>query len=78
MIWDFIVVRDDGSAIRLHPNWSNTKVEIIGVPPGLNDFEIPRRGIDEICGPGNFKYLKNKPLQVFLHFDKTKAPTNFP
>ena len=70
------MVRDDGSAIRLHPNWSNTKVEIIGVPPGLNDFE--KTGRDELCGPGNFKYLKNKPIQGFLHFDKTKAPTNFP
>ena len=77
LIWDFIVVRDDGSAIRLHPNWSNTKVETFGVPPGLDDFEIPRSGIGGTSGPGTFKYFKNKNLQSVLRFDSSKAPTNF-
>ena len=77
IIWDFIVVRDDGSAIRLHPNWSNTKVETFDAPPGLEDFELPRTGKGGTSGPGTFKYFKSKNAQRVLRFDASKAPHRF-
>ena len=77
MIWDFIVVRDDGSAIRLHPNWSNTKVESFDAPPGLEDFEVPASGLGGTSGPGTFKYFKSKNTTRIVRFDASKVPKQF-
>ena len=63
MIWDFIVVRDDGSAIRLHPNWSNTKVETFDAPLDwkiLNFLELAKAGraVQELLNISNQKTRK--------------------
>ena len=77
LIWDFIMVRDDGSAIRLHPNWSNTKVETFDAPPGLEDFELPRTGKGGTSGPGTFKYFQSKNAHKVLRFEASKIPQRF-
>ena len=28
LAWDFVIYRDDGSAVRLHPEWSSVKVRV--------------------------------------------------
>ena len=28
-VWDFLLVREDGSSVRLHPQWSKTIVDVV-------------------------------------------------
>jgi hypothetical protein len=72
-IWDFILVRDDGSKIALHPNYSNTKFECL-TPTEERDHEIPRTGLGGTSGPGTFKYFKEKHVHMTLRFDGSKQP----
>jgi hypothetical protein len=74
-IWDFILVRDDGSKIALHPNYSNTKIECLNVlGPNYSDHEIPRTGLGGTSGPGTFKHFKEKHVNMTLRFDGSKQP----
>ncbi len=42
-VWNFVLVRDDGNMVALHPNFSNTKVSCqFGGP--ISDHELPRTG----------------------------------
>ncbi len=42
-VWNFVLVRDDGTMVALHPNFSNTKVSCqFGGP--ISDHELPRTG----------------------------------
>jgi hypothetical protein len=72
-IWDFILVRDDGTQVCVHPNYSNTKFSCTyGVPE--TDHELPLTGKGGSNGPGTYKYFKNKRVDVGLRFDAGKAP----
>ena len=42
-VWDFVVLRDDGTVAGLHPNYGDNKIEYYeGVPE--EDMEIPTSG----------------------------------
>lgn len=63
-VWDFILTREDGSYVCLHPNYLNHRVECkYGTPP--TDHEVPRTGPGGTSGPGIFRYFVRK------HVDKT-------
>ena len=71
-IWDFVLHRDDGSAIRLHPQWSNTKVETYSVEGHAVDVEPPQRGLGASDGRGTYKFYKTRGSAELLRFDGKK------
>jgi hypothetical protein len=72
--WDFVLVRNDGSQVFLHPNWKGGKITCFLVdaasctPPP--DPELPRSG-----QTGPFWYFKDKAATHTLRFDIRKTPT---
>jgi hypothetical protein len=69
--WDFILTRDDGSVVALHPSYSNTKLTCKCGVPNL-DLELPNSGLGGTSGPGTFKYFKDKQVERTLRFDARK------
>jgi hypothetical protein len=65
--WDFVVVRDDGTQVWMHPTWSNTKIQVSSTAPA-RDHEVPRSGPGGTSGPGTFKHFKNKRTEATLRF----------
>ena len=69
--WNFVVTLDDGTAIFLHPNWSNSK---IAVKKGANvwdesDMAVPNTGKGGTSGRGTFKAHVEKKVATYLWFD---------
>ena len=71
MIWDFVVVRDDGTQVFLHPEYSTTKFQCFTGPP-MQDHEIPKTGLGGTSGRGTYKYFKGKLNEVTLRFGQGK------
>ena len=67
VIWDFMVVVDDGTEVYLHPNWSNPKTQCYRERP-TPDHELPASGMGVTSGPVTFKYLKLKHVEEELRF----------
>ena len=57
-IWDFVVHRADGSAIRLHPEWSKPKFPSFAAEGHNEEVAPPRSGFDKSMGAGTFKHYK--------------------
>jgi hypothetical protein len=55
-LWDFYVIRVDGSVVRFHPNLLNNKISI---SDGGRDFPMspPEKGRGQSDGPGTFKRM---------------------
>jgi hypothetical protein len=80
MIWDFVLVRANGTEVWLHPNYTSTKVECLepcgpDVPgcPQPQDPDVPKSGLGGTSGPGIYNFYKNKNLKTLLHF-KANSP----
>jgi hypothetical protein len=70
-IWDFVLSRDDGVEVFLHPNYSDTKVAMYMRNPGETDpedHEIPASGMGGTSGRGTFRYFASKCTQKNLRF----------
>ena len=76
--WDFVVHREDGSGIRLHPQFKGTVVETIEEPVHAEAFAVvtvpPRRGLGRSDGPGTYKKYKDIGLTEKMRFDASKKP----
>jgi len=68
-VWDFLLVRADGSSVRLHPQWSTTTVESFPGEGHTTEVEPPARGLGESDGPGT-----SAGTQRNLKFDALKRP----
>ena len=66
--WDFVVFRDDGSCICLHPNYANTHVAAKHNEPQA-DVQLPDSGMGGTSGPGTFKHFTMKAVDITLRFD---------
>jgi hypothetical protein len=67
LIWDFVLLCEDGTEVFLHPNYSDKKIAaFIGEPQ--QDHEVPRTGLGGTSGKGTFKYFKNKFTTATLRF----------
>ena len=55
--WDFILKRSDGTAVRLHPHWSQRDIPTFAVE-GAEEIQIPRNGFGKSDGRGTYKYYK--------------------
>jgi len=73
--WEFVLHRDDGSAIYLKPDYTTTKVSA-HYEEAAPDLELPVKGLGGSDGPGTFKRFKNKGEQISLRFDGSKNPQN--
>ena len=67
-VWDFVLHRADGSGIRLHPNWSSTKVETFDIRGHEQQVEPPAKGKGKSDGPGTFRKYKEIGNQRTLRF----------
>ena len=71
-IWDFVLKRSDGTAVRLHPEWSKLTVRTFAVE-GEGETEIPRNGLGMSDGRGTFRYYKTVGQQRILKFARRGA-----
>jgi len=75
-IWSFMLYRNDGVVVSLHPNYSNTSVGC-GIyeedTQPSTDHEMLANGKGGSDGPDTFKYYKNKRIQHLLKFDASKS-----
>lgn len=71
-VWDFLLEREDGSSIRLHPQWSTTVVETYAGAGHETEVEPPVRGLGESDGPGTYKHYKEVGTEQKLRFDARK------
>ena len=73
-VWDFVLHRDDGSGIRLHPHWShpggrpNPKIETFDMDGHDEPVEVPRAGYGGSDGHGTFRWQLNLGNQGTLRF----------
>ena len=67
-VWDFLLVREDDSAIRLHPQWSRTIVDALA-GKGHEVTQIPSTGLGGSEGPRTYFYYKELDVKKKLRFD---------
>ena len=67
--WDFILKRSDGTAVRLHPEWSTNKIPTFAVE-GEEVIQIPSAGLGMSDGPGTFRYYKEVGQEQMLRFGR--------
>ena len=74
-VWDFVIHRSDGTFIRLHPHWSDTKVDTFRAN-GFDEAVVPpEKGLGAADYKGHFaafRALMNDGLQ--LRFDAQRKP----
>ena len=72
-VWDFVLTRDDGTCVCLHPSWSTpTKIECTyGLP--RRDVNYPASGKGGKGTPG-YAYFKRRQVDKILRFDPKKNP----
>ena len=73
-IWDFKIVRDDGSAIHLHPRWKKTKVETFSAEGFDSQVPTPPKGYGKSSGRGSCQANIRMNTQGTLWFDPNKKP----
>ena len=70
-VWDFVVSRSDGTALRLHPSWSNRRVKVFLVV-GHEKLVIPIAGLGKSEGSGTFKRYLQQDMVKEVRFDSAK------
>ena len=70
-MWDFVVIRADNTAVRLHPECSQTSLAAIEVDGVAGDevMQPPKSGLGRSDGPGNFKAKIGVAREKKLRFD---------
>ena len=70
--YDFVLHRANGTAIRLHPRWKETKFPCYALAPHASEVPIPSGGLGASEGPGGYK---TKDVQREVRFDGNKGNT---
>ena len=73
-IWDFVVMRDDGTGIRLHPQYSKRNVETYSPQGHAEEVEPPAKGYGKSWGRGTYRYYVDTGTERMLKFDWKKEP----
>ena len=68
-IWDFVVHRADGTAIRLHPEWSQPRFPSFAEEGHGEVVQPPRAGLGRSDGRGTYKIYKTLANQETLRFE---------
>ena len=66
-IWDFVVHRADGTAIRLHPEWSKPRFPSFAAEGHGEVVQPPRAGLGRSDGRGTYKSYTTLANQETLH-----------
>ena len=72
--WDFVLERDDGPSVALHPNYKNTKVSC-KLTPAVADETLPKTMLGGTDGPGTFQRFAARQVDLTLKFDASKRVT---
>jgi hypothetical protein len=75
-IWDFVVHRADGSGIRLHPEWSTSKVESFEAEGFQHEVAAPQAGLGQSDGRGTYSLYKTMGNNRTLRFDAQRINAN--
>ena len=70
--WDFILRRSDGTAVRLHPEWTKKTIPTFAVE-GQGETQIPRNGLGMSDGHGTFRYYRTLGQERELKFARRRA-----
>ena len=73
-MWDFVLWREDGSGIRLHPEWTRTTIATFATEGHAEQVQCPRKGPGRSDGKGTYKKYKEVATQGTLKFDHAKKP----
>ena len=73
-VWDFVLHRQDGTGIRLHPQWSKSNVESYDAEGHAEPVDSPRAGHGRSDGPGTYRYFKAVGTNLNFKFDTAKRP----
>ena len=73
-VWDFVLWRADGSGIRLHPQWKQTKVATSAREGHAAQVQCPRNGLGRSDGRGTYAMYKRGGTLAMLKFDHNKRP----
>ena len=76
-VWDFVILRADGTATRLHPDWAKTYIETFA-PQGYEDPVMePAKGLGKSDGPGTYRWYKEVIGNMkYLRFDANRKKGN--
>ncbi len=75
MVWDFVLVRANGTEVWLHPSWNSPTVrcnkpcepDVVGFPQPQTD-DVPLNGLGGSSGPGTYKWHKDKNKKTELRW----------
>ena len=70
--WDFLITRDDGSSVRLHPVYKLRKFKCCPGEGHPEQVEPPPKGFGKSRGRGSCQAYLNKDVLRLLQFDATK------
>ena len=71
--WDFMLLRDDGSGVRLHPSWNENKVKSFSFKGSDEPVWIPAV-LGGSWGRGTYKHLITIDQEKTYRFDPQKCP----
>ena len=71
--WDFVLIRDGGGGVRLHPSYDKTAVAAFEVEGFAEPVEAPRQ-LGGTWGPGTYYHFKTIGLQKMYKFDHRNNP----
>jgi hypothetical protein len=71
-VWNFVLERDDGSLVSLHPNFKGPKVSCQFGGWRSDDGELPNSGKGGTSGKGTYRHFATKYEDVTLRFDARK------
>ena len=71
-MWDFVLHRDDGTGVRLHPHWSDRKVDAFDLLPHADTVQPPKAGLGQSDGAGTFRHYAGLGVQCKYRFDASK------
>jgi hypothetical protein len=74
VIWDFLITRDDGSSVRLHPVYKHRKFKCFPGEGHPEQVEPPPKGFGKSRGRGSCQAYLNEDVLCYLHFDANKKP----
>ena len=78
-VWDFVIHRMDGTYIRLHPHWSDLKVDAFRADGHGEDIEPPQKGLGAADYKGHFAEYRHKMNDgIVLRFDASRKPHGAP
>ena len=71
-MWDFVLHRDDGTGVRLHPHWGDRKVEALPLVPHADTVSPPAAGLGGTDGRGTFRKYKDLGVERKVKFDAAR------